>query len=331
MGSDESGWWSIRPPVDLLVVSLLSVATTVAALLPALSAWDGRYALAIVAVFLPGYALVAALFPHGPRSPEDRSERVPDVRRIDAFERAVLSATLGLVTTPLLGIAVEFSRWSFRPGPVLTAVTAFVLVASVVATVRRHRLPAEERYTPARRWVDAFRTLPHGRPSVAANVVTVVVIVAVVVAAGGVFAVATTPHSGERFTEFALLNATEERGVVAGSYPRTVTAGSETSVVLEIANREGRSQSYTVVPRLQRVATVDDRPQVIENQSFEPIRLTVDASEIERETGTVSPTMTGENLRLVFLLYRGDPPDETTTDTAYRWTHVWLNVTEPPE
>lgn len=36
--------------------------------------------------------------------------------------------------------------------------------------------------------------------------------------------------------------------------------------------------------------------------------------------------MTGENLRLVYLLYEGDPPQDTTTENADEHVHVWVNV-----
>jgi hypothetical protein len=38
--------------------------------------------------------------------------------------------------------------------------------------------------------------------------------------------------------------------------------------------------------------------------------------------------MTGERLRLTYLLYRGAPPQTPTTDNAYRELHLWVNVTQ---
>jgi len=38
--------------------------------------------------------------------------------------------------------------------------------------------------------------------------------------------------------------------------------------------------------------------------------------------------MTGENLRVQYLLYRGDPPAEPTQENAYRSLHLWVDVFE---
>ena len=42
---------------------------------------------------------------------------------------------------------------------------------------------------------------------------------------------------------------------------------------------------------------------------------------------TVTPTLTGERLRLVYLLYRGDAPATPSAESAYREVHLWVNVT----
>jgi uncharacterized membrane protein len=37
--------------------------------------------------------------------------------------------------------------------------------------------------------------------------------------------------------------------------------------------------------------------------------------------------MTGERLRLVYLLYKGSAPPTPTVDNSYREVHLWINVT----
>jgi len=44
------------------------------------------------------------------------------------------------------------------------------------------------------------------------------------------------------------------------------------------------------------------------------------------ETVTVSEP---GNYRLVYLLYRGEPPAEPRIDNAYRELHLWINVSSP--
>ena len=317
-------------PVDLLVVASLALAAAgVALAAPTLPATAG-HVLAVVVVLLPGYALVAALFPRGPLAPDEPPGRPAErVRRLDGFERLVLTTAAGLLVTPLVGIAVDFSPFGFFEVPVVASVTGFVLLASAVAAVRRRRVSATERYVPHRRWLRALRRVRTGNPRTGSALVTVAVAVAVVVAAGGVFAVVGTAETGERFTELSLLVETDGDLLVAGSYPSAVAAGDEVGVVVVVENRENRRQTYTLVPRLQRVVERSTDTRVVKSEAFERVTVPVRDGGTERRDLRVRPTMTGENLRLSVLLYRGTPPDEVTATNAYRRTHVWLNVTDP--
>jgi len=310
--------------LDLVVVLVVAAALLVVSFGPlSVPRWL-ELALAVVAVFLPGYALVAALFTRRPSTANDQhfAERV---RRPDGFERVVLAVATGSVAAPLLGIALNFSPWLVRRRAVHATLLGFVLVTSLVAAVRRFRLPSVERYTPARRWLAALGGLVDGRRGREVDLVTVAVAVAVVVAAAGVFTVASTAQTGEEFTEFAVLSGAEGR-LVAGEYPENVTASDPVAVELLVENREGERASYTVVTMLQRLTETESGTRVSESETFQRVNLTVDSGRVERFDHAVTPTMTGARLRLAFLLYRGPVPDNPRLSNAYRHTHVWLNV-----
>jgi len=306
---------------DLVVVVVLAVAVVAAWLLDAPA--PIRHALAVVAMFLPGYSLIALLFParqlRADESPGTLAERV---EQLDAFDRIALSVAVGLVVTPLLGIALDFTPFSLREGPTMASIAGFVVVTAAVAVVRRRRLPAAQRYDPTKRWrsIVSETDLLSGQ-----TLVTGLVVLAVLVAASGVLVVATVDQQGEQFSEFALLN-TEDGQAVAANYPDTVAAGEEASVVLKIVNHEGSPQTYTVVPRLENVTRLDNRTAVLRHERFESVTVTVDENESVQFEHAVRPTTTGENLRLTFLLYRGDPPAQPRTGNAYRWTHIWVDV-----
>jgi len=322
-GTDED-----RPslPVDLVLTAALALVVLVGALVPALGDSSLRYGLAIVALYLPGYALVAALFPRGPLEEGQIAETLLDRHgRLDGFERAVLSAATGLVATPLVGIGVEASPLAYRQEPVVATLTATVLLATAVAAYRRRQLPAAERYTPGRRWRRALGDVARGRPSTSASLLTVVVALSILVAAGGVLSVAITVDSGESYTELSLSTAQDDT-LVAGDYPRSVTAGSPVSVVVGIENNEGTTQRYTVATRLERVTEADGETSVVAVESFEPVTVTVEDGASRRIDHQVVPTATGEDLRLAVYLYRGDVPDQIGAATAYRSTHLWVTV-----
>jgi len=82
------------------------------------------------------------------------------------------------------------------------------------------------------------------------------------------------------------------------------------------------------VVELQRVRGSDGgAPKVVQDRRLATFTPTVSAGQSWRTTHEVTPTMTGENLRLAYLVYEGDPPQNPTTENAYRHVHVWVNVT----
>lgn len=326
-GAEPTGQFAF--PVDLVIVVALAGALVATALDLAAVGAPWVLVVAVLAVFLPGYALVAALFPRRPFAPGESPGRLGErARRLGGFERTVLSAGTGALVTPLLGIAVHFSPYPLATGPVVAAVSGFAGLGAVVATARRYRLPRAERYAPARRWVRAVEGgLYAERRLAGVDVVTVAVAVGVLVALGGVVTVVDTAESGERFSELYLLNETESGQFQAGPYPDQVAAGSPYTVFVGVENREGRRTTYTLVTKLQRVAEDDDQTRVVEQEVFQPVTVTAGSGQVERFEHSVTPTLTGDPLRLSYLLYRGEPPEEPTTTSAYRRVHVWLNVT----
>ncbi|GGL55897.1 DUF1616 domain-containing protein [Halocalculus aciditolerans] len=314
-----------RAPVDLVVVALLAVA--VAALTVADAPWRGpvRAALAVVGFFLPGYALVAALFPRGPVG--DREASPVDIERVhylDGFTRAVLAGALALVVSPLLGIAADLAGGSITTGPVIGVLVGFTLVACAVAAVRRRRLPPADRYRPGARWAATLRRLVRNpdRETVAG----VVVALAVVIAAGGVVSAAVSQPSGEQFSELSIVTASESGQLTAANYPENLTLGEPATVRLGVENHEGQTVEYTVVVVLQRLDGPPRDATVTETATLDRFALTVADGATDRRDVTVQPTMTGKNLRLAYLLYVDAPPDQPTPENADREAHVWVTV-----
>ena len=83
-------------------------------------------------LFFPGYVLVSALFPRQ----ED----------IGAIERIALSFGLSIAVVPLIGLLLNYTEWGIRLEPVLYSVSAFVLAMSIIAMIRRARIPSELRF-----------------------------------------------------------------------------------------------------------------------------------------------------------------------------------------
>lgn len=79
--------------------------------------------------FFPGYALMAALF--------------PGKKGINTIERIALSFGISIAIVPLIGLILNYTRWGIRLEPVLYSVASFIFIASIVAWLRRRRLPEQ--------------------------------------------------------------------------------------------------------------------------------------------------------------------------------------------
>ena len=156
-------------------------------------------------------------------------------------------------------------------------------------------------------------------------------VVAVVVAVGGAAYATAVPGNGERFTEFYLLTEEANGDLVAADYPTEFVAGEPRSQYVGLTNREGETVTYTVLVQLQRVRVTNDSVEVREREELRRFTPEVADGEGWRRNHTVAPTMTGERLRLAYLLYRDAPPAEPTVENAYQHAYTWVNVSATNE
>jgi len=319
-------------PADLAMVVAFVGLIDLAATLPTI--FTARIQLAlelILVVFLPGYAMIAALFPRTARANDGASGARPTPldRRIRPTERLGLSLGLSLAVVPLVGLLVNLTPWGLARGPILAALSLLVLVATGVAAVRRRQVPAPERFR-----IDPKQRLADARASLFENgtrldtALSILLLVSVLAAAVSVAYVASMPTKGERTTQFYVLAEGEDGTLTTDNYPREFDRGDAKPVVLRIHNREATAMDYGVVVQLQRV-TADNETTVVESTELDRIRV-ADVAHNDtwsREYG-IEPTMTGENLRVAFLLFRGDIPADTSPENAYRELRLSINVTE---
>jgi uncharacterized membrane protein len=204
---------------------------------------------------------------------------------------------------------------------VLVAVSLVVvtLVATVVAGVRRRRVPPRRRFQPlhVERVVSLLR--PKSTVELAANLA---IAVSLVLLFSSLAYTVSTPN--ETFTEFYLLSEDETGDLVASGYPESFVEGAGQPIYIGIENHEGRDASYTVVVTLEEVGTDG---AVVSSNEVDRLDVSVAAGETRRIRHVVEPSMVGEDLRLNYRLYLGDPPAATTDESAYRRTHIWIDVT----
>ncbi|MDS0222836.1 DUF1616 domain-containing protein [Haloarcula sp. S1AR25-5A] len=292
------------------------VALTVIALAATISPLDGLL-LAGVAIpfllFVPGYALIAALFP-------DR-ESTHQQHRLIGLERLLYAVVASICLAVVVGVNLDFTGWPIRPVPVVSILAAVTLLSTLVALYRRTVSESDSTKTAVQ-----FNTGPNSRTQSSGGMQlgSIVVGVALMITLASVTFVAAQPQRGEAYTEFGLL--TENNGTLqADGYPAEMSLGESSDLYFTVTNREQQQTNYIVVVQLTRTAPTGD---VIEKARLDTYTETTAPGETWRQSHTVTPVLEGERLRLTYLLYRDGVPAQPTVDNAYRETHIWVDVVQ---
>lgn len=285
--------------------------------------------------FLPGYAVVAALFPARtldetaetvePPTPRTRWARGPNW-----VERLSLAVATSLFVLVLLAVVVSLLGLSFDAGTLTAAVVSVAVGGALLGAVRRARLPVDERLVvPVASLRAEARNATVDAPPVDAAL-NVALVVAVVVAASAVAVGLASPDRGEAYTEVALL---DDRGdeLVAGNYSTDMVRGESTDLTLTVENREGGETNYTAVVVLERVRGSGGEAAVLERDELDRVSLSVPDETTAEQALTPEPTMLGENLRLTVFVYEGDAPAQATRETAAHHLYLWVNATSSGE
>ncbi len=178
----------------------------------------------LLVLFVPGYVLVAALFPGN--------------REIGWIERVALSAGLSLALVPLVGLVLNFTPFGIQLPSLLAAIALLSVLIGLGAYWRRIQLPPAERLG-----LSIDLDLPGWTEGAVVDKALTIGVVASVAIAGGAFAyVVLVPRVGQQFTEFYLLGP----GGTAAGWPTHLNVSEPASVFIGIINREAASVAYTV-------------------------------------------------------------------------------------
>jgi uncharacterized membrane protein len=293
--------------------------------------------LAPVLLFLPGYALTTVLFPGQPttagsghRAGRRSAVQSPgfgvgsttddSVSRLDLVERTALSVGVSVGLLPLFALGFDLVLGTVV-GPAIATAAIGSAVTMLGGGVRRSQLPEGDRFAiPIERWFEgAESAVADEPPSVAAvNVALAASVVLALLAVGVAFA---APNQGATFTEFAVGS---ERGgeFVTDDYPDDLAVGETAEPAILIENREREPIEYHVIARFERV----EDGTVTAAEEAGRFTVTVEHGETVVESQRITRSMTGDDIRLRFLLYRDEPLTDLGNEPAYRSVHVWLSV-----
>lgn len=282
-----------KPQEDLMATVALAVLALIFALLQPFASLPVRIPLGLVAVlFLPGYALIAALFP-----------RKDD---LDGIERAILSLGFSIAVVPMMGLGLNYTPWGIRLVPVAVSVFLFTVAMVFAAQLRRSALDREERFSIEFRLL--FRAihskLINNQGSRTDRALTVILAAVMILSVSVLAYVVVTPKQGEKFTEFYILGPDGK----AYNYPTSVASGQNSTVIAGIVNHEYMPVNYTVQMAIQNSTFLSRNVRLENNQTWErPISYTL--------------RHRGNNQRLEFSLYK-----ENNFTAPYRDLHLWVDV-----
>lgn len=279
----------------------------------------------VTLLVLPGYVTASALFPR--RRPERPTGTRPlDHASLDYRERALLSIGLSVALVPLLLVPVGRLAGGFTTAGVFVAVGLYVGVLTIVAAVRRLRVPRDRRYgVPIGSWARGVRDAS-ARASWTNRLLTIALVGSMILA-GSVFAFAlVSPAGGEAYTDFHLLTEDDDGEYVSGEYPTSLEAGEPASLTWGIENHEGEPVEYTVVVTVERVVERDGEPVRLEMVELDRTDTTVPSGEREYRDHEIDSPLVGDDLRLTYYLYVGPAPESPHPETAYRHLHLWIDV-----
>lgn len=318
-------------PIDLVLTGLLGAFMVVVAV-GQLEGVTGQALVGFIAVlFAPGYALVSVLFPGENSSTGVFEERLASVTqksgRVTAIERIILAVGLSVCLIPLYALFLNFVFEAIWPASLLGLTGGVTIGLTIVAGIRREKLEPANRYSPRISGV-VPKGLSESDSGAVGSYLTLSLVIGFVIAGGGIGMALLGADHGEDFTEFAVLTEDDETGeFVASNYPNEIPQDETDSVHLRIGNNEGETMEYSVVVLLQ---SIDNQGEIQEEQTLDTLELTVGNGETLHEPYEISPELTGEDLRLTYLLYVDSVPEtaKPTQENADRYVHLWIDVPE---
>ena len=282
--------------LGLALVILFTLLCIPFVLIPPLNEMSLRIILGLpLVLFLPGYSLIATLFP-----------RKDD---LDAIERVALSFGLSIAITPLLGLALNYTPFGIRLSPILIVLSVFTISLAIGAHVRRSMIQEEGRFVVDFEFKDFLlaQVFFSKKKKCIDRILSVVLIISIILAISMVVYVIITPKEGEKFTEFYVLGP----GGKAEDYPTNLKVGEEGEVIIGVVNHEYTNTSYQLEVRLNGEVIDEKSIELMHNETWESpfVFQSVEA---------------GEDQKLEFLLYKGG--DRMKYKEAYRSLHLWVDV-----
>lgn len=277
---------------DLFLITLLTVLTIIFVTVPALNGTVVRTVLGLIFIlFIPGYSLIAALFPRR--------------HDLDGIERLALSFGLSIAITPLIGLILNYTPYGIRLDPILIALSMVTFLLIAAAYLRRRRIPEDDKFRLNLGVHFQYLKSSFNQESRLDKILSVILIISIILAISATIYIIVTPKEGEKFTEFYILGP----GGKASDYPTNLTVGQPGKLIVGVVNHEYSNVTYNLLIRFNGTTVTSRNITLVHDQKWE-------------QSITFNATNPGNNQKLELLLYK--LPDK---EKAYRSLHLWVDVT----
>jgi uncharacterized membrane protein len=304
-------------PADLAIVVLWLAAGIAAIYVPGLNATPIRIMLILpVVLFIPGYCLIAALFPKN----DD----------IGLIERIMLSIGVSIAIVPLIGFGLNFTPWGIRLEPLVISLILLTWVMVLFAHYQRAGLPPEERFRVSFSAIAGRirrEFLPHEERGVDRFLSIVLTLVILMVIITTVYVIVAPKEGAERFSEFYILGENQ----TAADYPDLIIPAENYPMYIGVGNHEYRSMSYTIETWTLRTEfdNITNSSTIVEMDPNNRLSLTLAHNETRIIPFDLFVKKPGYN-RVEFLLFNDSVPGSDVTGydrikASYRNLHLWVN------
>ena len=239
----------------------------------------------IILLFLPGYALIAAMF--------------PKMGEIGGIERFTLSIGLSIAITVFDGFAISVTPYLFRPVPLTLTLSAITLFLLLVTVVTRSLTRRDKRYfVDYQGFIESLRADDEKMADV--ERMLFIALIGSIIIASSMLIYAKLTFEDEEFSALYILGPDGK----AEGYQKDLYIGEPSTITVGVENYEHAATDYTLQVKLGT--------GVLETR-----KITLAYKEKWLEDITFVPDRTGDRLKLEFVLYKDGK--------SYRSVHLWVN------
>ena len=239
----------------------------------------------IILLFIPGYALIAAMF--------------PKMGELSGIERFTLSIGLSIAITVFDGFAISVTPYLFRPMPLILTLSAITLFLLLLTVITRTLTREDKRYfVDYQGFIESLRADDEKMSDI--ERMLMISLIGSIIIASSMLIYAKLTFEEEEFSALYILGPDGK----AEGYRKDMHIGEPSSITVGVENYEHAPTEYTLQVKL-------------DTGVLETRKISLEHEEKWLEDIIFIPDRTGDRLKLEFVLYKDG--------TRHRSVHLWVS------